>query len=137
MVFGGTAPQDCPGARKGGCAAAAGTLQGALAVVLKGQLPARGKRAGGGKGVKREPTGKEGWGPEMETLGQKPEAARLPGSQDRPEGGGRLKSEPREQLRALGVGMGGRRSKLLQVVVIIFLPFPEADTNGRGRGEAV
>lgn len=117
MVFGGTAPQDCPGARKGGCAAAAGTLQGALAVVLKGQLPARGKRAGGGKGVKRKPTGKEGWGPEMETLGQKPEAARLPGSQDRPEGGGRLKSEPREQLRALGVGMGGRRSKLLQVVV--------------------
>lgn len=45
--------------------------------------------------------------------GQKPETAPLLGSQDHPEGSGRLKSEPREQLRARGGGGGGRRSKLL------------------------
>ena len=65
--------------------------------------------------MKLQPTGKKGWVPQPETLGQKPETALLPGSQDRPEGGGRLKSEPREQLRALGGGMGARQSKLLQV----------------------
>lgn len=61
-------------------------------MVLKGQLPKRGKRAGGGKGVKQEPTGKVGWALEPETPGQKPETTLLPGSQDLPEGGGRLKS---------------------------------------------
>lgn len=48
---------------------------------------------------------------------QKPETALLLGRQDRPEGSGRLKCEPREQLRARGGGGGGRRSKLLQAVV--------------------
>lgn len=75
-------------------------------MVLKGQLPARVKGAGGGKGVKPEQTGKE-WAPDLETSGQKPETVQLLGSQDRLEGVGRLKSESREQLRADGVGDGG------------------------------
>ena len=114
--FGGTAPQGRPGAGKGGCAAAAGTLPGALAAVLKGQLPAR-RREPRREGVKPAPTGRARWARDPETSGQNRSPGQ-PGSREAgpPRGRGRLKSEPRE-LRAHGVGDGVRRYKLLQAVV--------------------
>lgn len=106
-AFEGTAPQDWPGAGKGGCTAAFETLLGALAVVLKGQLPARVKASRQRNGSEAGANWEGGVGPDPETSRQKPETAWLAGSQDRLEGGGRLKSEPREQLRVHGVEGGG------------------------------
>lgn len=99
----------------GGCAAAAGTLRGAPAVVLKGQ---HGEASRWREGSEAGANWEGGVGPEPETPpGRSPRQPGSRGTRTAPRAAEDSSLNLEQNFELAGMGVGRRRSKLLRAVV--------------------